>query len=198
MAVPEVQVFIGEGTLKVGMEAAREDRWKRSRCQPYNCLLGGASTLTMSSSSQTCSLLAHFFHMQELLIQKSHFIFLPCELKSPCLAIGGDSFTFLGTTQPITAISGQMLKWCNMAKSDFIIQRDLVTGHLCPFPDNVCQFQSVLKVTSRVPHVSQGHVPGLWQGWGEMLGSGYFGHCLPLTFNLSSILLLLFNPSSMT
>ena len=36
MAIREVQVFIGEGTLKVVMEEAKEGRWKRSRCQLYN------------------------------------------------------------------------------------------------------------------------------------------------------------------
>lgn len=177
MAVPEVQVFTGEGTLKVGMEAAREDRWKRSTCPPYNCLLGGASTLTVSSSSQTCSLLAPFFHMQELLMQKSRFIFLPCEPKSPCLALVG-----------IPYLSGDSTARYSHVRADAKVQHGKVRLHssvrsnnrdLCHFPDNVCQFWSVLRVTSGVPHVSQGHVPGLWQGWGEVLGPGYFGHCLP-------------------
>ena len=57
-----------EMEMKVGMEEAREGRWKRSRCQLYNCLLGGAPTLTTSSSSQTCSLVARILHVQELLI----------------------------------------------------------------------------------------------------------------------------------
>ena len=182
MAIREVQVFMGEGTLKVGMKEAREGRWKRSRCQRYNCLLGGAPTLTTSPGSQTCSLIAHVFHMQELLIQKSHFIFLCFHVSSSllvCLLLG-IPLPFWGQHIPLQPFQGRRYSGVHMAKSDFIIQQDLITGNLCHFPDNICQFQSAHKVTFIVPRVSQGHVPGLWQGWGEMLGSGYFGHRLPL------------------
>lgn len=109
MAIREVQVFMGEGTLKVGMKEAREGRWKRSRCQRYNCLLGGAPTLTTSPGSQTCSLIAHVFHMQELLIQKSHFIFLCFHVSSSllvCLLLG-IPLPFWGQHIPLQPFQGR-------------------------------------------------------------------------------------------